>query len=117
MTTTASMQTASAPANDGLNTSAIAIVGFLSAILVFACIVGLQALYAGYEAREFQSKVVQPASGESAENLLAEQESKLVRYGWIDRAEGRVAIPIDRAMEMVTREQQLSAPSEDGHDT
>ena len=39
-----------------------------------------------------------------AKNLLAEQEAKLNRAGWLDREKGIVAIPIERAMELVVDE-------------
>lgn len=40
---------------------------------------------------------------ETRQTLAAHRE-KLAHYGWIDRAKGVVALPIERAMELTTRE-------------
>ena len=55
------------------------------------------------ERSEVERKVITVESGQ-AKNLLAEQEARLNRSGWIDREQGVVAIPIDRAMQLVVDE-------------
>ena len=88
---------------DDINTPMVAVIGLVSVILTFALIVGIQVLYHNFEQAEVQRKVVDAPSLE-ADNLMAEQEAQLNRYGWIDREKGKVAIPIDRAMEFVVNE-------------
>jgi hypothetical protein len=91
--------------SDGLNTPAIAAVGFVSAVLTFALIVAVQVLYYHVSAAETDRKVI-AVRAEEADDMQAQQDAKLARYGWVDRAQGRVAVPVERAMELVVRELQ-----------
>jgi hypothetical protein len=100
--------------HNDVNTPMIALVGFLGAVVTFALIVALQVLYYAAANKQDEAKIVNVPTTES-DSLLAEQEIKLTRYGWIDRQQGRVAIPIERAMELVVRE-QAAAPSEERSD-
>lgn len=86
-----------------LNVTAIAVVTFIGAVLTFAVILGLQVLYYAVANRQHEQKVVAAPTFES-DSVIAEQEVKLTRYGWIDREKNQVAIPIERAMELVVRE-------------
>ena len=88
---------------DGLDTPALVTSGIVAAIGTFALIVGLQVVYLRYEAAEAQKKQSTSAATSSA-SLLAEQRAKMNRYGWIDRQNDVVAIPIDRAIELTARE-------------
>lgn len=88
---------------DGLDTPALVTSGLVAAIGTFALIVGLQVVYLRFEAA--QQKANQDAGGQtSATSLLAEQRSKINRYGWIDRQNDVVAIPIDLAIEITAKE-------------
>ena len=88
---------------DGLDTPALATSGLVAAIGTFALIVGLQVMYLRFEAA--QQKKNQASAGQtSATSLLAEQRSKINRYGWIDRQNDVVAIPIDLAIELTAKE-------------
>ncbi len=89
--------------HDDINTPSIAVIGFISAIVVFAIIVGVQALFFNYERAVIEEQETRLPSLEAA-NLIAEQEARLQRQGWINRDEGRVAISIDRAMKVVVEE-------------
>ena len=89
--------------SDDINTPLVAVFGVISAVAVFAIIVAIQVLYFNYEQLETQRKVVDVPAAE-ANNLIAEQEARLNQMGWLDRANGRIAIPIDRAMKSVTEE-------------
>ena len=94
-----------------LNTPMIALVGLLGMLLTFIAIVALQVLYYAAANRREEQKVVNVPTTAS-NSLLAEQEVKLTRYGWIARDTKQVAIPIERAMKLVVDE--LSAtPGED----
>ena len=97
-----------------LNTPMIALVGLLGMLLTFIAIVALQVLYYAAANRREEQKVVNVPTTAS-NSLLAEQEVKLTRYGWIARDTKQVAIPIERAMKLVVDE--LSAtPGEEGSD-
>lgn len=47
---------------------------------------------------------VQPLEGYSYTELDVENEQVLGTYGWINREEGVVAIPVDRALELIAAE-------------
>jgi len=85
------------------NTPMLALVGFVGAILIFALIVGLQVLYYSTAEKETEQKVIAAPTAES-DSIITEQEIKLTQYGWLDRKANKVAIPIDRAMELVVAE-------------
>lgn len=89
---------------DHVDARAVYVVGFVSVILVFAAVLGVQALYL----RQTASVESERATTLSldADNLIAEQELQLQRQGWLDRKTNQVAIPIDRAMELVVQEQR-----------
>lgn len=82
--------------NDGLNAPALVTAGVVAAAGTFILIVGLQVLYLHYQSRASATKegILQT----SAASLIAEQRSKLNRYGWLNREEGVVTIPIDLAI-------------------
>jgi hypothetical protein len=90
---------------DDINTPLVAMVGLVSVLAFVGIIVGLQGLYLSFERAEIERKViaVEPID---AKNLLAEQEATLNRTGWLDRDKGIIAIPIERAMELVVKELQ-----------
>lgn len=94
--------------NGDPNTTWTVIVLFIGAIMVFAVIVGLQALFYTIERGEYERKVVALAP-EQLSRLRAEQQENLVRYRWINQREGIVAIPVERAMELVVREAAAEA--------
>ncbi len=51
-----------------------------------------------------QSKITpspQVASGEALRDLRATEDAALTTYGWVDRQNGVVHIPIDRAMDLL----------------
>jgi hypothetical protein len=97
--------------HNDVNTPLIALVGIVGAILTFALIVGLQALYFSYAQREIDRKVTAAPALES-DSLVAEQEIKLTRYGWLNREQQQAAIPIERAMKLVADEVELTANQE-----
>ncbi|HXK92083.1 MAG: hypothetical protein HPY51_04400 [Candidatus Omnitrophica bacterium] len=90
---------------DDLNTSLITLIGFLSAILLFALIVGLQIGYYAFKEREFARKVVNERPAELTQTI-AKQQEQLHAYRWVNEASREVAIPIGRAMELVVKEHQ-----------
>ena len=96
---------------DDLSTTKIAAVGFIGAIIVFALIILLQAVFYWTEAQQRIEKDVNQPAVEFA-HLTADQQAKLASYRWLDQEQKIVAIPIRRAMELVlaqlSQEQQSS---------
>jgi len=88
---------------DDPNVAASAVVGIISAILLFVIIVVLQAFFYRAEQSELQRKVhSQPV--EALQQLEAGQLELLTSYSRSAEAEGVVRIPIERAMELVAAE-------------
>ena len=88
---------------DGLNTPALVTAGLVAAIGTFVLIVALQVLYLKYQAAQVKETLTAPNTASSA-SLLAEQRSKINRYGWLDRQNDVVAIPIDLAIQLTVEE-------------
>jgi hypothetical protein len=83
-----------------INTPAIALVGFISAILFFAIVILLQAIFYQYQSQQrLESGASQPPL--ELTNLVQNQQARLAEYRWVDQKKGVVAIPIDRAMALV----------------
>ena len=90
---------------DDPNVAASAVVGIISAILLFVIIVVLQAYFFQASQGELERKVYsQPY--QALQQLDANQLELLSSYGWVSEAEGTVHIPIERAMELVAAESQ-----------
>jgi hypothetical protein len=78
-------------------------IAVVSVILVFVIVVGLQAWFYNIE----EAEVLRKQSGQAAPELLrlrAEQLEQLNEYRWADRKNNTVAIPIERAMQLVVDE-------------
>jgi hypothetical protein len=90
------------------NTPLILFFGFVGIVLFFVIVVSLQTLFYTVEKQEFQEKVVsQPA--EELDALRAQQIENINAYRWVEKASGVVAIPIERAMELVVRDAAIPA--------
>ncbi|MGD1148680.1 MAG: hypothetical protein ABR961_12110 [Thermoanaerobaculaceae bacterium] len=85
------------------NTPLTALIGVVFAIVLFALVVFLQAFFYWSEERENVRKVVAVAPEELSQ-LRAQQLETLHSYRFVDPKAGVVAIPIDRAMELVVRD-------------
>jgi hypothetical protein len=94
-----------------MHTPLIAFVGVVSTVVLFATIVSLQVLYYTLAEQDYRRKVVEAPTIES-DSIIAEQQIQLTQYGWLDREQNKVAIPIDRAMERVVADLQASAGKE-----
>ncbi len=95
-----------APDPDPLTTATVGIVG---TILVIVVVVWVQGLYLDVERTELQRKVVNQVPAE-LESLRATQRKRLHATGWVDKPNGFVAIPIDRAMELLAADVNPAAP-------
>lgn len=90
---------------DDPNVAASAVVGIISAILLFVIIVVLQAFFYRAERSELEKKVYsQPY--QMLQQLDADQLELLNSYSWVSEAEGVVRIPIERAMDVIAAEAQ-----------
>lgn len=79
------------------------VIGIAGAVFLFAIIVLLQALYESSERSEFRRKVVEEKPQE-LQSLRAEQLGRLAGYRWVDPKAGIVAIPVERAMDLIVEE-------------
>ena len=100
---------------DGLDTPALVTAGLVAAIGTFAMIVALQVLYLNFEAAEQKESGTSTAA--SSASLMAEQRSKINSYGWLDRQNDVVAIPIDLAIELTARELAGETEADEKADT
>lgn len=86
------------------HTPATVVAGVVSAVLLFALVVMLQAVFYWAEKAETRRKLVAVAPEELA-GLRAAQQEQLHTYRWVDEKAGVVAIPIERAMSLIVDEQ------------
>ena len=88
---------------DDPNVAGSAVVGIVSAILLFVIIVVLQAFFFRAEQAELEKKVYsQPY--QALQQLDAGQVELLNSYGWVSESDGIARIPIENAMELVAAE-------------
>ena len=85
---------------DDVNTPVIAAMGLLAVLGLVAFVLLLQVFYYHVEARVEQSNVIDQPPVELL-NLETRQQGRLASYAWDDAKRKFVAIPIDRAMDMV----------------
>jgi hypothetical protein len=103
---------------EDLNTTKIALAGFISMAIVFALILLMMAMYHWEMAEQTQLKVVDLPAAEF-DTLVADQRGQLTNYRWIDPEKKIVQIPIKQAMDLVLdelrkppRESPEKAPAE-----
>jgi hypothetical protein len=94
------------PDPDVLTTATVGIVGI---ILVIAAVVLLQGLYESENRSELQRKIVGEAPAELTD-LRAAQIRRLHATAWVDKRNGIVAIPIEKAMALLVADPGLAAP-------
>ena len=93
---------------EDLNTTKIALAGFIATVAVFAIILLVMVLFHLEMAKLDQSKVIDQPAAEYA-SLTAEQLGQLASYRWIDKDKRIVQIPIKQAMGLVLEELQKSS--------
>jgi sensor domain CHASE-containing protein len=91
------------------SSSRTVLVGFVGTVILFVTVLVVEALYFTVQRAEIQEKIVNQVP-EELTALRAKQVENLNTYRWIEKASGTLAIPIDRAMEMVAHE-AASMPS------
>ena len=87
-------------------------IGVIGAVLTLVIVFLLEALVAAEGRSEHERKVVNQPNRELL-RLEADQSELLEAYRWVDREKKVVAIPIERAMEIVVREESARARSGD----
>ncbi|MEP3482608.1 MAG: hypothetical protein ABJZ55_25420 [Fuerstiella sp.] len=120
MTQTESSNTASGPVDpmdqferyDTVNTSGIVLVGFISAILTFAIIIAVQAMFYSAKQAELVKKDVNVADATVIE-AITQQRQKLTGYSWADDKKKKVSIPIEQAMAMVIENEAAKSEGSD----
>lgn len=86
---------------DDIDISTVAIVGAFFCVLVFICIVALQAWF--YTFKNAELAAVSKTSPQ-LEEVVAIQQGKISRYDWADQNKTVVRLPIERAMELVVND-------------
>ncbi len=94
------------PDPDPLTTATVGIVGTLLVIIV---VVFVQGLYESVNRAEFERKIVREIPAE-LRSLRAAQQTRLQATGWVDKQNGIVAVPIEKAMELLTQDPDPAAP-------
>ncbi len=101
--------------NDDPDTGRTIAWGIVGAVFVFVLIVALQAAFYAARETEVRSKTYTVVP-EDLNRLVNEPTEELMSYGWAD-PEARIArVPIERAMELIVREQgeaMQQTPKED----
>jgi hypothetical protein len=83
-------------------------IGAVGTILVVVAVFVIQGLYERRQRFEFQRKIVSQTPRDLREARAAQLERFQPR--WIDKDAGIVALPIERAMELVAASQDPAAP-------
>jgi hypothetical protein len=76
----------------------------IGALLILVIVIALQAFYYNSDEEERAGKITAQVPEELA-RLRNQELEQLNGYRWVDQARGVASIPIDRAMELVVREQ------------
>ncbi|MCA9004703.1 MAG: hypothetical protein KDA70_05460 [Planctomycetaceae bacterium] len=92
-------------AYDDLDTTMIAFVGVVGTIITFFLVFAIAAMSNKFESKQTEIKVIEVPDVNS-DSILANQAATLTEYRWIDQDKNIVAVPIDRAMEIVVQEEQ-----------
>ena len=82
--------------------------GVIAVVLFFVLVTAIQAFFYRYERAYLAERVYAEAPVEPR-RIRDEQLERISGYRWVDRENGVVAIPIDRAMELVVEEYGVSA--------
>jgi hypothetical protein len=93
-----------------IDTRAVLVAACASLALVVGAVAGLHAVYRAYvpnpsppPPQSFPEPQVRPGEAQQLRRLLAEQRARLTGYAWVDRRNGLVQVPIDRAMQLLVQ--------------
>lgn len=88
---------------DDMNNRVIGVIGFVGCAITLALVFFFQALYYGYR-DDIEARLADRGPDAPEIVVQREQQAKLAEYGWVDRDKKIVALPIDKAMELVIQE-------------
>ncbi len=97
-------EVADAERHQDLDAGGIAWIIAIGVLFFVVLIIFLQVVYLTHENALLADRVSKQVN-EKAVATLAAQREKQIGYRWIEQAKGRVGIPIERAMELVVKEQ------------
>lgn len=86
-----------------VNVPLIVVIGVVSAFVLAACIISLQAWYVSMERQQVAQ--YDDAVFPSLATLRADQQAHLNGYRWINRDQQLVSLPIEEAMKIVAQNQ------------
>ena len=98
-------------APDNIQSSSIAIWGFLGALVTFLIVMVLQVLFFWQEGEQQAANEAQ--APRAARELLQTQDAQLSGYAWADKGRQVVRIPIERAIELIVAERKTAAAQRD----
>ncbi len=92
---------AAAENKSGFNTFAVAASALAALILVWVLALFVQGGFLAARSREYQEKVLAPADT-AVRDYHDQQQARLDEgYRWIDKEQGTVGVPLERAIELV----------------
>jgi hypothetical protein len=91
-------------------TAPTAYVTAMFAVVFVIVLLGLQAYFGRVVSEEERTKVVETRSKPLAD-VRAEQRARLAEYRWVAKDTGVLAVPIERAMDLVAAELAARAPA------
>jgi len=90
------------PQQDDPGSGATLRVGVAGVLLVVLSVIGLEVLY--YHTERRARRALEAAASAERTELQRVQRQRLDGWRWVDRDRGVVAIPVERAMELVIEE-------------
>ena len=90
------------------NAKVISLFGGVTIAVVIAAVFGVQYYYDISHERQVYVKVLEPVSSE-IKDLRAREDQQLHSYEYINREQGTVRLPIERAMELVAADYRSGA--------
>ena len=81
----------------------IAVFGIATVVTLVATILGIQYYYEQANEQQIYTEVL-AAESDQLKNLRATEDTQLNSYQYVDRAQGTVRLPIDRAMDLLAKE-------------
>lgn len=87
-----------------VNVPLILTIGVISGVMVLVLVIGTQAWYQDEEIEQSNLVNSQYPISRSVDELKLQQTEAINTYAWVDKQKGVVAIPIDKAMDILVRD-------------
>jgi hypothetical protein len=95
--------------HDDPDSTGTLVIGILGSIVLFVIVVLIQVMLKNeVEKERYRKQIIQAPA--ALEQYRADQEGRLNSYGWVSQPDGIVHVPIERAMDLVVREQSPRVP-------